>query len=79
MAKINSPIKLALGLSFGLEGIVFFIASHLTIMKINRYFPPFYKEHKCSLYTVMFGLSLPLVFHSIFDLLDLDSDYVSFK
>jgi len=38
-----------------------------------------YKAHQKKMYVAVFGLSIPLMFHAILDLLNLSAAYVKFK
>lgn len=72
-------INLSVGIFFGLEGTLFFIICLITISRIKLYFQNFYQAHRCTLYLAMYGLSLPLILHSILDLMSLNLGYAKFK
>lgn len=69
MAKFYRPIDIFFAAWQAIESILFFGVSMMTILRIRAHFPPFYKAHKCSLYLVMVGLSLPLMIAAVLNLL----------
>lgn len=79
MVYYQWSIDLTLGLFFGLVGVVFFVVSMMTIRLIRNYFPPMYLAHKKKMYTAVFGLSVPLIFHAIMDLMNLSAEYLEYK
>jgi len=47
----------------------FAITGGISIMKIKRYFPKFYKKHRCVLWTVVCGITLSILTRAILDCL----------
>ena len=79
MIRYQWSIDFILGSFFMINGIVFLVVCQLTIRQIKVYFPAMYEENKNKMRVAMFGLSLPLIFHSIFDLLGLSASFLEFK
>ena len=57
---------------FGLIAAAFALVGVLLMYRLYVYFPEFYHENKCLLYTATIGLSFPLLGRSVYDFLYLD-------
>lgn len=62
-------IKVSSGLIFITLGLLFAVSGVATNMRINRYFPDFYKENKWMLIFATMGLSIPLIMRGSLDML----------
>ena len=52
-----------------LLGIIFLISGTMTIIRLNNYFPEFYKENKKILIFATLGLSLPVFLRGLLNLI----------
>lgn len=65
----TEKMGLIFGTFFAVVGILFFVTSLGTVLQIKNYFYDFYNDHKCVLYTTIFGLSIPIIMRAFFDFL----------
>jgi hypothetical protein len=54
-----------IGIVFIVLGIIFFISSTLTLIRLKFYFPGFYKENKKILIFATLGLSIPVLIRGL--------------
>ena len=74
----REKMGLIAGNFFALAGILFFITSLKTVLRIKRFFPEFYTDHKCVLYLSIFGLSLPILMRATYDLLKITDFFMDY-
>lgn len=65
----NQVVETTTGYGYTVLSILFFVVGMMINRRLHKYFPSFYDENKKILWVACFGLSIPLLFRGIVDLL----------